>query len=552
MFERMMLGILLLLISLPIHAQDNTTPTPTPPLVFPSPTPIQTETPTATPTRGVPTHTPTPRPDVPDYIYDWREELLYPVAVHFFLVIDRPLDAILDVRLVITVEGEIEPRILEFGDIRTYATVTEPFTEFNVIWRIPPDNPLRLNVLVNYEWQVRLSETQITTIPGVFAYRNPQAEWILDVDPQNRLDLLMPLVNNLTPDVLRQRLNPIYERLAQNTGRTPRFRVMLENAQYPFDPCISAQTITNRQGDIETPCDATVLNSYLRQIGYTRLTGQASLSDQLIPYLVESFYAPLWANSEYPAWFKQGILLMYTPTDKQYALENVKEASRTNTLFSLDEMTQLDETRPELWRSQSYVMTLYMAQRIGFSGLFDFARAQTTSETPISFAQRYQTVMNAPLEALLPTLNNWIFTLQAESASAVTIYGDPTPVPSPTPSVTPFPPTATPTFTDTPTNTPTATVTGVQTATPIPSLTPTNTPIVTPSVTPRPAGFRDTPPPLPTLPPLEAQPTPFPPIEGDIQATTDSGVMVTLILGLALLGLAILFGMYWFTERKSS
>ena len=552
MFKRVLMGLLLLFISLPIVAQDNTPPTPTLPLVFPSPTPIETETPTITPTFGTPTNTPTPRPNVPDYIYDWREELLYPVGVHFFLVIDRPLSAVLDVRLIINIEGETEPRILEFADIRTYATVTDPFTELNVVWRIPPDNPLALNVLVNYEWQVSLSETQITTIPGVFAYQNPQSEWVLDVDSQNRLDLLMPLVNNLTPDALRQRINPIYERLVQNTGRTLRFRVMLENAQYPFDPCTSAQTISNKTGDIETPCDGTVLNSYLRQIGYTRLTGQASLSDQLIPYIIESFYAPLWANSDYPAWFRQGILLMYTPTDKQYALENVKEASRTNTLFSLDQMNRLDETRPELWRSQSYVMTLYMAQRIGFSGLFDVARAQTISETPISFVRRYQTAMNAPLEALLPTLNNWIFTIQAESASAVTIYGDPTPIPSPTPSVTPFPPTSTPTFTETPTNTPTATVTGVQTATPIPSLTPTNTPIFTPSVTPRPAGFRDTPPPLPTLPPLDAQPTPFPPIEGDIQATTDSGVMVTLILGLALFGLAILFGIYWFMERKSS
>jgi hypothetical protein len=195
-------------------------------------------------------------------------------------------------------------------------------------------------------------------------------------------------------------------------------------------------------------------------------------------------------------------------------------------------------------------MTLYMAQRIGFPALFDIARNDTTTAS-IPFSQRYQNAMNAPLDALLPTINNWIFTLQATSAASVTIYGDPTPLPSATPSETPFPPTPTDTPTNTATPTPTPTVTGVLTATPIPSLTPTHTVAVTPSITPRPAGFRDPAPPLPTLPRTE-QPTPFPPIEGDIQATTDSGVLVSVILGLALIGLSVLFLIYWWTERKTS
>jgi hypothetical protein len=56
---------------------------------------------------------------------------------------------------------------------------------------------------------------------------------------------------------------------------------------------------------------------------------------------------------------------------------------------------------------------------------------------------------------------------------------------------------------------------------------------------------------LPTLPPIELAPTPFPAIEGDIEATTDSGVLVTVILALAMVALAILFAIYWRTERKS-
>ncbi|PJF31311.1 MAG: hypothetical protein CUN52_03000 [Phototrophicales bacterium] len=529
MSKRLMICLLLLLITIPIRGQESPTPTPTP---------------------SRPVATSTPRPDVPDYIYDWREEVLYPVAVYFFLVIDRPLTAIQDVRLVMIVADEATPRILEFADVQPAATVTSPFTEFNLVWRVPPDNPLPLNAQVEYEWQVRLSETETTSVTGVFAYQHPNITWILDRDPQNRLDLLMPQLHNLTPTIVRQRINPIIDRLSQNTGTSQRFRFLLENPDYVFDPCTNQRTITSRDNKIDVPCDVSILNNLLTRLGYTRLTSQTTLLDRIIPTIAEAFYAPLWVNSDFPEWFKQGILLMYAPGDKQYFLDAVKSASRTNTLFTLEQMNTFDEARAVLWRSQSYVMTLYMAQRIGFPALFDIARNDTTTAS-IPFLQRYQNAMNASLDALLPTINNWIFTIQATSAASVTIYGDPTPFPSATPSETPFPPTPTDTPTNTATPTPTPTVTGVLTATPIPSRTPTNTVVVTPSITPRPAGFRDPAPPLPTLPRTE-QPTPFPSIEGDIQATTDSGVLVSVVLGLALIGLSVLFLIYWWTERKSS
>ena len=553
MIKKLLILIVVLCMGSPILAQEGETPTPppSPELVFPTETPIVTTTPSITPTLGTPTATLTPRPDVPDYIYDWHEELLYPVVVYFFLVIDRPLTDFQDIQLVMTVEGETEPRILQLADLRPFITVSDFYTEFKVIWQIPLQNPFPFNALVSYEWQITVSETEITRVPGVFAYTNPQTEWVLDVDPQNRLDLLIP-VTEITADQIRRRINPLYDQLSQNTGLTPRFRFVLQNDDYHFDPCVDTEVIESIEGDIEVQCNTTVLSTVISRLGYTPLMGQTSLTTPIISTMIEAFYAPLWSVSDLPAWFKQGISMLYLQTDKQSALETVKSASRTNTLFTLDQMNISDE-RSDLWRSQSFVMTLYMAHRIGFPALFQIARGNTNNGTPAPtlFNQTYQTAMGAPLEALLPTVNNWIFTDQAQSAASASIYAEPTPIPSATPSETAFPPTPSDTPTNTPTNTPTATVTGVLTATPLPSLTPTISPTPRPAtITPRPAGFRDPAPPLPTLPPIVGEATPFPPIEGDIQATTDSGVLVTVILALAMVGLAILFAIYWRTERN--
>ncbi|HRF94393.1 MAG TPA: hypothetical protein PLZ51_04325, partial [Aggregatilineales bacterium] len=461
MIKKLLILIVILCISSPILAQEGETPTPTPSpiVVFPTETPTETTTPSITPTLGTPTATPTPRPDVPDYIYDWREELLYPVVVYFFLVIDRPLTDFQDIQLVMTAEGEAEPRILTLAELQPFITVSDLYTEFKVIWQIPPQNPFPLNALVSYEWQITLSETEITRVPGVFAYTNPKTEWVLDVDPQNRLDLLMP-VTDTTADQIRSRINPLYEQLSQNTGFTPRFRFVIQNDDYLFDPCADAEVIESIQGDIEVQCNTDVLNTVISRLEYTLLTGQTSLTSPIIPIMIETFYAPLWNVSDLPAWFKQGISMLYLQTDKQNALETVKLASRANTLFTLDQMNILDD-RSDLWRSQSFVMTLYMAQRIGFPALFQIARGTSNNGTPapILFNQTYQTAMGAPLEALLPTVNNWIFTDQAQAAASASIYAEPTPIPSATPSETAFPPTPSDTPTNTPTNTPTATVT---------------------------------------------------------------------------------------------
>lgn len=529
----------------PILAQDDPTPSSTP---SPEPTVMVTmpsETPSRAPTRGTPTATSTPRPDVPDYIYDWREELLYPVAVHFFLVIDRPLSAIQDIRLVMTVDDEAESRLIELAEISASATVTSPFTEINLIWQIPPTNPLPLNALVAYEWQVILSETETASVGGVFAYQHPQTMWTENRDPQNRLNFLTT-DDIISASQLRNRLASIYDQMAQNTGNNPVFNFAIQEPQTRFDPCVTVDVITSQTGDNEATCNTEVLTTLLNRMNYQLVMNDFGLIDQLTRIMGDSFYAPLWANRDMPEWFRWGILSLYTLSDKQSALEAIKTASRTNTLFTLAQMNTADTTRLDLWRSQSVVMTLYMAQRLGLPALFELAR----SSDP--FAQAYETAVGASAEALIPAVNNWIFTQQAQSASLVSLYTAPTPLPSETPSVTPFPPTMTNTPTNTATNTATATVTGVLSATPLPSLTPTITNTPRPAtITPRPAGFIDPPPPLPTLPPIEVPPTPFPEIEGDIEATTDSGVLVTVILALAMVALAILFAIYWRTERKS-
>jgi len=543
MLKKLLILLVLWCVSMPALAQEETEqPSPTPTIDATS------ETPTATPTLGTPTPTFTPRPDVPAYIYDWREELLYPVAVYFFLVIDRPLNTIQDIKLMMTVQGEAEPRLLEFAQIQSFVTVDDPYTEFKLVWLIPPQNPLPLNARVNYEWQITLSETEITSVPGVFAYQHPQIEWVIDTDSQSWLDLLLPVVDGLSSDDIRRRYTPVYEQLSGNTGFSPRFQFALQNDEYKLDPCLEGESIISSSGDVEVACNPDVLNNMLARMGYTLLTDDTSFITRITPTLIDNFYAPLWLNHDSPPWFRQGITMLYTQVDKGFALDLVKSASRTNTLFSLDEMNSIPDERRDLWYAQSYIMTIYMANRMGLTTVFDLAKNPLSE--PNAFELAYQTGMNASLEALMPTLNQWIFTDQAQSVASVSLYDEPTPIPSPTPSETAFPPTPTNTATNTSTATATATVTGVLSATPLPTFTPTISPTPRPpTITPRPAGFRDPVPAMPTLEPLPVDATPFPPIEGDIQATSDSGVLVTVILALALVALAILFAVYWRTER---
>ncbi len=194
-----------------------------------------------------------------------------------------------------------------------------------------------------------------------------------------------------------------------------------------------------------------------------------------------------------PLWFRRGLALFTLPTNKLNMLEPAQRASRSNSLFTLDEMNAEPTQDAELWRAQSYGMVLYIAQQAGVQGLFELARNPGES-----FADTYQRAMGQPLSNLISSWQRWLFTSSAEAAYAYFPQLATTPTPSFTPTPTQPRPTATPTATNTPTITPSVTNTGIPERI-LPTLTPTRTPTDAPaSVTPRPAGSLRTPTPTPT------------------------------------------------------
>jgi hypothetical protein len=296
-------------------------------------------------------------------------------------------------------------------------------------------------------------------------------------------------------------LEQVYNLLVANTGRTPQFSIMLYTADAPIDACepndAGMSVITTPLSLIEIECDPAVSVATFQAIGYTPLRINLRVAqDELTRFLVREFYAPLWENSDVPAWFRVGLEHLYTSSAKPRLIDETRAADRANATFTMLDMLAPDQSDLSRWEAQSYGMVLYIADQAGVPAVFQLARPVGDGA---SFSQSYEALVGRPLSALIPAWSNWIFSNTALTAADLNLYRGPTPVPTPTSTATPFPPTATSTPTDTATASPTPTVTGFLSATPLPSLTPTHTHTpAPPSVTPRPAGFR---------PPVASTPT---------------------------------------------
>ncbi len=253
-----------------------------------------------------------------------------------------------------------------------------------------------------------------------------------------------------------------------------------------------------------------------------------SAEDYVVGALVREAYAPLWEGKAPPEWFVDGLAEFYAPSPKNVLLPPVQQAARDGTLLSLSEMETAQAQPSALWRAQSFGMILYIADTIGFPGLFDLARVDAGD-----FDAAYGQAMPISPDALIPAWQQWIFSRNAEAVYGLTPYQPPTPTPSvtPTPSDTPLPsatPTASPTLTLTPSTTPTPSNTPrgyVGTYTPPPTVTPSPTDTPAPAtITPLPPGS------LPTI-----TPTPTPLEAAVAQPTVQAGAITFLVLLLGLL-----------------
>ena len=531
---------------LPVAGQ-SLLPTPTPtPDATPSP-PTATATNTPRPTRpGPATATPTVTPEVPDFVYNWSTEIIFPQTVHFQIVVNYPLEQIAELTLTINAPGQ-PPRTLTRDQLLAEGLfIADTFTELRFPLAALRGGQVWFPLLaeVELEWAVGITDGQRAVIPDAFVFNDAESPWVLEEDPDGVLDLLYA-PDDVSPLPLRNGLRQVIVALAEHTGAqtAPAFSLVLYATGGVFDTCASDDegepiALGPRTG-VTVPCDPPLPRQVASAGGYTPLAVDAregiGLQHTLMTYVIEQFYGPLWADRDVPEWFRVGLQTLVTPTDHSGLLELVRSAARINRVYRLDDAPGFDAPDRPLWEAQAYAMVLYTARFAELDAVYELAREGGDGE---SFAESFERITGRSLGALLPGWRNWIYSGVAERDAQLALYNGPTAVPSPTATVTPFPPSPTATATNTPTITPTPTVTGFLTATPLPTLTPTVSPTARPpTLTPRPASMAiiDTPTPAPTGFSLDD-------VELDAQTAATLVIALTVILVAALVAVYVRLG----------
>lgn len=466
------------------------------------------------------TPTSTPRPQVPPFILTWDEDVLYPQALYFRIVISAPLAEIEAITLNISFAGEATTRTIDDDDIRAAATEEARITDINLTWDVPFNNPPPFQSIISYTWEIRLTDGQSTSVPGVTRYRDPAVLW--ETETIEGVRVIYPAG---TSAALRDSLSPLYTLLAANTVSRPEFAFALNPASTPLDPCATSSAVAGTRTGRTVACvaDDSIVRQILTQDGFTLITGAGIADTTAAMYraIITGFYTPLWqvdtpeapSTQNVPSWLAEGVLSVYQTPNRFTALQQARIAERTGTLYTLEAMNIADDTL--LWEAQAVMMTLYIADSFGLDVLYALAGAEPFDEEE-TFRERYERLTESPFERLLPAMSNWLYRAEASAAIALDLFQAVTATPTITFTPTPFPPSPTFTPTSTSTVTPTATitltptVTGTLSATPLPTRTPTITPLpAMPTVTPLPPDFE-----FPTVPPptldADAIPTPTP------------------------------------------
>jgi hypothetical protein len=481
----------------------------------------------------IPTVTPNPN----GLIYFISSEVIFPDAIRFRVVINRPKDALASATLTVQPKGQVAINIpVNIADSLVF---NEQFSELAYLWHVPRDNPPHIFNEVAFGWEIVTNGQETARAGATFLFSDPRATWKQDVDPDGLIDLTAP--DTVDARAARTSVSDIYALMAANVGAKPKLNVVLYSNALLMDPCEDngkgQQVVVGLESKVEVPCDPTLAEVVWRASGYTPLqipTGEVNGTQvALTGLLVDAFYGTAWQGKKVPDWFRMGLMRFYLPDVKSDLLPAARNASRGNQLLALSAMAAMPaRSAPEfnVWQAQSYGMVLYIANQIGVPGLFTLANAIGTAD---SFETAYQQAMGQPVSALIPAWRTWLFRGAAVSAYNYTPYLPQTPTPTVTRTPTPFPLTPTPVPSDTPTLTPTATVTGIHTPTPLPTRTPilTDTP-APPTVTPRPANSVSM---FPTATPVPIQ------VESGGQGLTP---LRTVIVGIAIVLLAILAALY--------
>lgn len=460
------------------------------------------------------------RPNVADFVLDWDDAVLYPQGLYFYLWLNVPLSEINSLRLLINVEGETVPRVINDDMIREHLNDENFRATVRLLWTFPLDNPPPLQASISYEWRIELNDTQTATVPSIMNYQNLSGRWVTEAI-NNQASVIYP---EAAPHNLRQRLSEQYDLLSANTNQRPRFNFIISPNTMPIDPC-QVQDEIRIDAQIALPCDDSVIEAILQADDYTLITGD-NVNEAIANAFRTStqiFYQDIWENQAIPDWFTYGMHAIYQSANYQSELQLTRQQERINRLKTLEQLENINDD-DAIAQAQAVMMTLYIADQFGLDVVYNLAGSDSIEDE--TFAQRYERITDSPFERLIPAMNNWLYASHTQTIIALNLYGEATATATPSLIPTDFPSTITPTPTltatptSTPTQTPTATLTGTLTTTPLPSVTPSITPTpAPPTITPLPADYV-----FPTLPPTPITPPPPP------EPITQEVMLLTLVL----------------------
>ncbi|MCU0511433.1 MAG: hypothetical protein MUE40_02570 [Anaerolineae bacterium] len=464
-----------------------------------------------------------------------EQDFTFPQRLYSRMTIDVPTAQIDRTQLVIQPQDSAEI-IIDFGPAAAgAAAAVEPYEfagEYTVAtytWTIPPASVPPLFGTIRYLWRVRTQSGAVEEYGAEVQYSDTRTTW--QTLATDRVSVTLP-AGFLSADQARGlpvRLQTLYERLQSDTDRSPMFRWLIYPAGLPPACDLNADgepiiRFLDREGTFnEVPCAVAVARAAYERAGYTVLqpATAAALPGTLSTLLIDAFYAPLWADSDVPAWFQRGLAALYQPATLPGTLFSTRQALQNARPLTLAELSAPPTAENEArWAAQSYSLMLYLLDRLGVPAVFNLARRAAAG----SFAEAY-TAAAGSLETLIPDWQTWLYTGRAEAAYSYSIYQPTTATPTatftPTITRTPLPPTAT------------LTATAAVTATPRPTRTripPTAT------LTPLPPqGF--------SLRPTAIPATPVPPVSyplPGVPVTTPQWLVIGMV-GLVLALLLVLF-----------
>lgn len=442
--------------------------------------------------------TTTPTPDFGD-IYEVQLLNGLPAVLRFRVRINLPHNQVDQVLLTLRQDDGIQATFeidqdasvfIDFGDQIEY--------EYNV--ELAGNRTIRLFEPLHYLFEVESSAGKVSSAAQeVTLQHDTLGEWQSASQDFLTLDWYS---ENIAGRSQLDYLSDTLDLIQDHTGFSTPLRLVLYDANTPIcEQGIDAETGQEKSFIVsdgrEFACNPDTLRQLYANSGMIMLKLSefqfAAINATLTKKLVEVAYQPIWGNSDIPAWFADGLAALYLRNNPSTSLGMVQRAAQEDRLLRLSQLltppdTTWTSSQTELWRSQAYLLTLYLAEAYGAETPFELASAIKPN---VSFEAKLTDLSGDTMDKIYRAWALWVNSTNAARAVQWNPYLATTPTPTATVTFSPIPPSRTPR--------PTATITPTYTQlplfvppTPLPPTRNAPTQAPTASNTPLPPGYFNT------------------------------------------------------------